>query len=75
MITRAGTINPVNYPGYPPELKLDEYEDNEEDVFYDAPKLGSLPAGCKPIINLIISNRSLELIRAEMKMWLNMLKR
>ena len=55
MITRAGTINPVNYPGYPPELKLHEYEDgpaqrphNEEDVFYDAPKPGSLPAGCKP---------------------------
>ena len=48
MITRAGTINPVNYPGYPPELKLHEYEDNEEGPFYDAPKLGSLPAGCKP---------------------------
>ena len=49
MITRAGTLNPVNYPGYPPELKLHEYKDNnEEDIFYDAPKLGSLPAGCKP---------------------------
>ena len=48
-ITRAGTLNPVNYPGYPLELKLHEYKDNnEEDVFYDAPKLGSLPAGCKP---------------------------
>ena len=48
-ITRAGTLNPVNYPGYPPELKLHEYEDNnEEDPFYDAPKPGSLPAGCKP---------------------------
>ena len=47
-ITRAGTINPVDYPGYPPKLKLHEYEDNEEDVFYNAPKLGSLPAGCKP---------------------------
>ena len=46
--SRAGTINPVNYPGYPPELKLHEYEDsNEEDPFYDAPKPGSLPAGCK----------------------------
>ena len=30
-ITRAGTINPENYPGYPPELKFQ----------------GSLPAGCK----------------------------
>ena len=31
-------------------MKLHEYGDNnnEEDVFYDAPKLGSLPAGCKP---------------------------
>ena len=47
-ITRAGTINPVDYPSYPPELKLHEYEDNEEDPFCDAPKPGSLPAGCKP---------------------------
>ena len=49
MITRAGSINPVNYPNYPPKLKLHEYEDNnnEEDPFYDPPKLGSLPAGCK----------------------------
>ena len=46
MITRAGTLNLVNYPGHPPELKLPE--DNNEDVFYDAPKPGSLPAGCKP---------------------------
>ena len=36
-ITRAGTINPVDYPKCPPELKLHEYEDNEEDVFCDAP--------------------------------------
>ena len=47
MITRAGVINPINYPGYPPELELHECEDNEEDPFYDAPKPGSLPAGCK----------------------------
>ena len=47
-ITRAGTLAPVNYPGYPPELKLHEYEDNEEEnPFYDAPKPSSLPAGCK----------------------------
>ena len=32
-ITRAGTINPVDYPGYPPELKLHEYEDNQLDYF------------------------------------------
>ena len=47
-IARAGTINPVDYPGYPPELKLHEYEDNGEDVFCDAPTASSLPDGCKP---------------------------
>ena len=26
-ITGTGAINPVNYPSYPPELKLHEYED------------------------------------------------
>ena len=30
-------------------MKLHEYEDNnEENPFYDEPKPGSLPAGCKP---------------------------
>ena len=48
MITRAGTLNPVDYPRYPPELRLHEYEDSEEDVFYDASTASSLPAGCKP---------------------------
>ena len=47
MITRAATLNPVNYPGYPPELKLLE-DNNEENPFCNAPKPGSLPAGCKP---------------------------
>ena len=47
-ITRAGTLPLIDYPGYPPELKLHKYEDNEEGPFHDAPKLGSLPAGCKP---------------------------
>ena len=52
-ITRAGTLNPVNYPGYPPESKLHEYEDNnEENPFYDAPTARSLPAGCKPFNQL-----------------------
>ena len=27
-ITRAGTLNPVDYPRYPPELRLHEYEDS-----------------------------------------------
>ena len=47
-ITRAGTLAPVNYPKYPPELELHEYEDNEEDVFYNAPTESSLPAGYRP---------------------------
>ena len=46
-ITRFGTLNPVNYPKYPPELELPEYEDNEEIVFYNAPMASSLPAGYK----------------------------
>ena len=86
-ITRAGTINLVNYPGYPPELDLHEYKDgpagpgvaarphNEEDIFYDAPTASSFPAGYKPSNQLDYFKRSLELIKAEMKMWLNMLKR
>ena len=47
-ITRAGTLAPVNYPGYPPELELHEYKDNEEDIFYDTPMESSLPAGYRP---------------------------
>ena len=42
-ITRAGTLAPVDYPKYPPELELPE--DNEENVFYNAPTASSLPAG------------------------------
>ena len=45
-ITSAGVINPVNYPVYPPELKIPEYNDNEENPFCDAPTASSLPAGC-----------------------------
>ena len=44
-ITRDGTLNPIDYPKYPPELELHEYEDNEEGVFYDAPTASSFPAG------------------------------
>ena len=32
MITSAGVINPVNYPVYPPELKIPEYEDPKDFV-------------------------------------------
>ena len=52
MITRAGTLAPVDYPAYPPELELHEYEDNEEDVFYDAPTASSLPARYRPYSQL-----------------------
>ena len=45
-IARAGTLAPVDYQKYPPELELPE--DNEEIVFYDAPTASSLPAGYKP---------------------------
>ena len=34
-ITEFGTLAPVDYPAYPPELELHKYEDNEEDVFYN----------------------------------------
>ena len=51
-ITRAGTLAPVDYPKYPPELELHEYEDNEEDVFYDTPTASSLPAGYRPYSQL-----------------------
>ena len=33
MITRTLTLALVNYPGYPSELELHEYEDNEEKAF------------------------------------------
>ena len=45
-ITRARTLTPVDYPAYPPELELHEYEDNEED--FNASTENSLPAGYKP---------------------------
>ena len=47
-ITRAGTLAPVDYPKYPPQLELHEYEDYEEDIFYDTPMESSLPAGYRP---------------------------
>ena len=50
--TRFGTLNPVDYPKYPPELELPEYKDNEEIVFSDAPTASSLPAGYKPYSQL-----------------------
>ena len=75
-ITGARTLDLVNYPGYPPELKLHEYKDNnEEDPFYDASMASHCLLDVKHIINSIISGRSLELIRDEVKMLLNMLRK
>ena len=39
-ITRAGTLNPVDYPAYPPELKLHEYEDNKRRTLLGRSKAG-----------------------------------
>ena len=50
-ITNFGTLNPVNYPKYPPELEIiewDDYDDEIENVFYDAPTESSLPSNYKP---------------------------
>ena len=47
-ITRFGTLNPVNYPKYPPELETIERDDYDENVFYDAPTEISLPSNYKP---------------------------
>ena len=50
MITRLGTLNPINYPKYPPELEYPRYEANEEscEIYYDSPTITTLPAGYKP---------------------------
>ena len=47
-ITRSGTLAQVDYLGYPLQLDLHEYEDNEEGIFYDPPTVSSLPAGYRP---------------------------
>ena len=49
-ITRFGTLNPINYPKYPPDLEYPKYEENEEscEIYYDSPTITTLPAGYKP---------------------------
>ena len=86
-ITRAGTLASVYYPGYPPELKSHEYEDGLQgpgllcDSIIRRTFLTMIQQrvhcllDINHLINLIISKRSLELIRGEMKMLLNMLRR
>ena len=59
MITRAGTLNPIDYPRYPPELKLHEYEDSEESFTMLQWRVHCL-LDVNHIINSTISKRSLE---------------
>ena len=54
-ITRAGTLAPVNYPGYPPKLELHEYEGSEEIIFCDAQQRLHCLLDVKHIINSVIS--------------------
>ena len=74
-ITRAGTLACVNYPKYPPELKLHDTRILRRTSFITLQWRVHCLLDVKHIINSIISKRSLELIRDEMKMQLNMLKR
>ena len=52
-ITRAGTMAPVDYPGYPPKLELPE--DNEEIVFMMLQQRVHCLLDINHIINSIIS--------------------
>ena len=69
-ITRARTLNPVDYPNW-----------NYRRIIMRRTPFTTLQSrvhcllDVNHLINSIISGRSLELIRAEMKMLLNMLKR
>ena len=50
-ISRFGTLNLVNYPKYPPELEIieqDDYDDEIENVFCDAPTESSLSSNYEP---------------------------
>ena len=75
MITRPGTINPVNYPGYPPELKYMNTRIMRRTSFVTPQLRVHCLLDVNHVMNSIISGRSLELIRNEVKMQLNMLKR
>ena len=66
MITRFGTLNPVDYPKYPPELKSPEYEANEEIVYYDAPTVSSLPARYKPYNHNKYFNKTIKMYQGHL---------
>ena len=55
-ITRPGTINPVNYPGYPPKLKLHEYEDGPAGLAFATPQL---QVHCLLDVNHLIINSTI----------------
>ena len=75
-ITTAGVVNPVNYPDYPPELKLPDYS-IRENPFCDTPTDNAFLYVRKPYnqLDYFKIKRSLDIIRGKMKMQLNMLKR
>ena len=74
-ITGAGTLNPVNCPGCPPELKLLNTRIMRRIPFTMLQSQVHCLLDVNHTVSSIISSRSLELIKAEMKMRLNMLKR
>ena len=81
-ITSAGVINPVNYPVYPPELKIPNYKSldcvcrtSRRDHFATFLRRVHCLLDVDHVIKSIISGRSLELIGGEMKMLLNMLRK
>ena len=71
-ITRAGTLAPVDYPSYLPELKLPEVKMRRTPFTTLQSRVHCL-LDVNHVINSIISGRSLELIKAKMKMQLSML--
>ena len=75
MIISAGVINPVNYPVYPPELKILEHEDPKDVVNPFCNVRGPNDPVPKTYNQVDYFERLLELIRAEIKMQLNILKR
>ena len=63
MITRASTLNPVDYPGYPPELRLHDYRIMRRTFFTMLQTQVHCLLDVNHVINSIISKRSLELIQ------------
>ena len=73
-ITRAGTLAPVRYPGYPPNWNYMNTRIVRRTSFATPQQRVHCLLDVNHVINSIISKRSLKLIWDEMKMLLNMLK-